>query len=134
MHRDMPHLISGLASILSDPSKHELFHYICQLLPAEEQNEFDHQAAVAVSQSSESQFYTFTFLPYTSTLFCIFCHSKEKRVQLSIQRGNTSNTAKEGRPERHLKDIQRGGEEEGIAFKVTPTGSVGKSKMFPSNL
>lgn len=57
-------------------------------MPAEEQNEFDHQAAVAVSQSSESQFYTSTFSPHTSTLFAYFVILKKKEFNL-VFKGKT---------------------------------------------
>ena len=45
----MPGLVSALTRVLSDPAHHALYHHICQLLPEEERNEFDHLAAASIS-------------------------------------------------------------------------------------
>jgi len=43
--RDLPSLVQGLGTVLNDPNKVVLFHYVCQLLPEEAQAEFDRIAA-----------------------------------------------------------------------------------------
>ena len=48
-HRNMEGLVEGLGEVLNDRNKVVLFHYICQLLPEEAQNEFDRIAATMLS-------------------------------------------------------------------------------------
>ncbi len=48
-NRNLEALVEGLGDVLTDSNKMVLFHYICQLLPGEAQNEFDRIAAAKVS-------------------------------------------------------------------------------------
>lgn len=48
--RDLPSLVQGLGTVLNDPNKMVLFHYVCQLLPEEAQAEFDRIAAVHLTE------------------------------------------------------------------------------------
>ena len=49
-------LVEGLGEVLNDRNKVVLFHYICQLLPEEAQNEFDRIAASMLSGGDHSVF------------------------------------------------------------------------------
>ena len=48
-YRNLPDLVEGLGEVLNDRNKIVLYHYICQLLPEETQNEFDRIAAGLLS-------------------------------------------------------------------------------------
>lgn len=47
--RNLQDLVESLRDVLTDSNKMVLFHYICQLLPGEAQNEFDRIAAAMLS-------------------------------------------------------------------------------------
>ena len=42
--------MEGLQTLLSDPTKMVLFHYVCQLLPEDAQTEFDRLAAASLRE------------------------------------------------------------------------------------